>query len=798
MVFDLKRTNMRFRQLGRTILKLRWILLVLLVALNGVAIVGIQKVQMQSSWDSWFLDDDPIRRYTERFEEYFGNSNDAAILVTADDVFAPEVLRMLRELGTEIEQEVPYVDKVTTLSEFEFSRGTESGMLVGNLVPDEIPDDPAEIEEIRRLAFSKKNLVDRLFTRDSKQTWMAISFQEIPEDFAKESGKEPLYVIGQALKNVMARDKYQKFDLKDTGMPIVAVDKTDFFMGEMFRILVAALVTAVILLIITLRSVTGVVVPIFTMISSILVSYGFMGFTGIKIDAMAVSIPLYLGLAISIGYSIHIFNFFRRKFRECGQRQESILHAVENTGWPLFFTALTTIGSMLSFNFVDITTIRWIGNSSAAIILVVYFYAMIMTPILLSIGGDLKKGSKKLSDKPVWTDRFFERFGIRILGRGRAIVVFFTVLTLVFGYGLTKVQVDFDVFKGYGLKIPYVKRMWDITQSAIGSMYSYNILIELPEEGMAKDPARLRAFEELERRLKSREVTKSTSSILDILKDMNRTLHNGDESFYKIPESRDLVNQLLFLYEMSGGSDAKTWLDVEDGYQMLRLNVSVRRFIAAEVEEEMALIEQNVKELFPDSGFGMVGTFFEGAVIQNYVAKGQVTSFLIALSVIAVLMIIVFRSVKAGLIALIPNLIPVVLIGGVMGHLGIPLDMMSMTIVPMLMGIAVDDSIHFVNHIKLSVIEGLGYHEGVLHTFKTVGKALFMTSFILVATFSMYLTSITRFYVVLGSLVILGLTSALLANYLLAPNLIKWSRPFGRGEKDLATPGVQSRPVEVA
>ncbi|MCG8335981.1 MAG: MMPL family transporter [Proteobacteria bacterium] len=786
MTFNLNLINARFRKLGEFTLKWKWGFLVLLIMLDLIAVLGLQRVQLQSSWDSWFLDDDPIKRATDRFEEYFGNSDDAAILVEAPDVFAPHVLKMIRELGNDLEKEVPFVDKVTSLAEFEFSRGTESGMLVGNLVPDVIPTDPEEVETIRKLAFAKKNLVNKLFSDDSKQTWISIRLKTIPKDFGKKEGIEPLYVVGEGIHKVLSRKKYREFDLKETGMAVIAYDKTNFFTKEAARITMMALGAVVILLIFTLRSVRGVVVPIITMASSIMLSYGILGFLDIKIDTSAITIPLYLGLAISVGYSIHIINFFNRRFRETGKRKESVLYAVEHTGWPLFFTALTTIGCMLSFNLVDITTIRGVGNTSSAIIVVVYLFAMILTPILLSLGKDAPGRQRSSISKPVFTDVVFGGLGNWTLRNGKKIIALSMILFIFLGVGTTKVYVDFDVFNGFGLKIPYVKRLWDITQSKIGSLYSYNVLIELPEDDMAKDPAVLRKFEELDARIKHLALTKNTTSILEIIKDMNRTLHNGDNSYYRIPEDRDLVTQLLFLYEMSGGSESKQWLDVEDGYRMLRLNVSIKRFVATEVEKEMAEIEAIAAELFPDASFGMVGTFVEGAVIQNYIAKGQLSSFLIALMVIAVLMVIVFRSLKAGLIALIPNLTPVFVIGGIMGYLNIPLDMMTMTIVPMLMGIAVDDSIHFINHVKFEIGNSGNYDEGIQHTFKTVGKALFMTSFILIITFSTYMTSIAKFYVVLGILVILGLLSALLADYLITPVLIKWTRPFKR-EKILPT-----------
>lgn len=603
MTFNILKINQRFRRIGEKILAMRWLLLTLVVILTGIAFVGIQKVEINSSWDGWFLKDDPLVRAKDTFEEIFGNSDDAAVLVEADDVFSHDTLRMIRELSTEFENNVPYVDKVVSLTEFEFSQGTDDGMRISNLVADEIPTAKEELELIRTKAFSKKNLVNKLFSDNSKETLIHIRLKEVPESFKEEQkakGKDYRWVMGKEINRILHQEKYKKYSLKETGMPVVTFDKTNYFMKEAGLIILLAIGATILVLILLLRSLRGVVVPLLTTISAIFICYGAMGILNMKIDAMMITIPVYLSLAVSIGYSIHIFNFFKRHFDETGNRKEAILYAVEFTGWPLFFTALTTIGCMLSFNFTNITTIRWVGNASAIMVAVVYLFVMVLNPVLLSFGKDREPAKvKKVKSKFCWSDAFFEKLSNTVIANSKVIAVIAVILIGVLGYGMKYIYTDFVPFKSFGLKVPYVKRMYDITHSKIGSMYSYNLTLEFDEKGKTRDPEVLKRFEKLESEIKKLALTKNTMSILDIIKDMNRTLHGDEEKYYRIPDNRKFVSQLLLLYENSGGKDAEYWTDYD--YTILRLFVNMSEFQAKQIEKELGIIETLAKKIFPDA-----------------------------------------------------------------------------------------------------------------------------------------------------------------------------------------------------
>jgi predicted RND superfamily exporter protein len=309
-------------------------------------------------------------------------------------------------------------------------------------------------------------------------------------------------------------------------------------------------------------------------------------------------------------------------------------------------------------------------------------------------------------------------------------------------------------------------------------MDSYNVTLTFHEADAVKDPNILKTFDRFITDVERLPLVKRVSSVLDILKDMNQVMHDDDPSYYRVPDTQALIAQLLLLYEMANGSELQNWVDYD--YTTLRLMVEVKDTEAAEVEREFHLIRKTLNDLFPDAKFGMIGGVVQLSVAQNYIARGEIVSFFIALIVIGILMILVFRSVKTGLIGMIPNLAPIIVMGGLMGYLDIPLEMNTMVIIPMLLGLAVDDTIHFITHCKLEFQRTGDYQTSIEKTFQTVGKAIFMTSFILVAIFLVYMTSIARFFNNVGLLAMSGVVSALLADYFITPVLVKWSKPYGK------------------
>ncbi|WP_319559375.1 MMPL family transporter [Marispirochaeta sp.] len=783
----LSRINRWFRTIGILQLRYRRLLLLFLTLMTVIAATGLSRVTMESSNSGWFEKADAIEVATQEFEERFGNNENIGILVEAEDVFAPEVLTMIRNLGDELLARVPYADEITSLTELEISLGTEEGIEVINPLEDGIPSDPEELEAIKKLVLSRQAVVNKLVSDDATETWISLSLREFPEEEEwAETGLDPLYETGEVAISVITDPRWQSdaYTIKAAGMPYTETEEKDFMAREASLRVLSGFVVMILLLAVFLRSLRGVLVPVFTTAAGIMVVFGCMGWLKIGVDSMLMTLPLLLGMALSVGYSIHLVNAFKQVFSRTGDRKAAAVSAVEKTGWPILFTVFTTMGSMASFAIIGIKPIRWLGLSCAAVVLTVFVYVFTLIPILMSFGKDRPRKKLRKTDHTTGTEAFFSTLGEWVLRRRRGVSVFFIVAALIALPGFSRINVNVDGFEFMGLKVPYIQRVYSIATSKLGSYLTYNITFKFDEPDAIKDPEVLRRFEMILDRVGEFELTKKSAgvpkifSILDIVKEMNQTLNEDDPACYDVPDGRDMIAQLLFLYEISGGTKTYKWVDEE--YSLLRGQVNVSRFDSSEISYELEQIEAMAEELIPEADLAVVGSAVRFAAMNDKIVIGELKSFLAALFIIAILLALVFTSITTGLIGLIPNITPVIAIGGVMGYFDFQLDMMTMVIMPMLLGIAVDDTIHFINQIKYEFEITGDYHTAIINAFAGIGKTLAMTTVILSFSFGAYAFSTVQTLHHVGLLAPLGLITALVADYLMTPALIIITKPFGQ------------------
>ena len=786
-----------FKKIGEFQLKHRWFCLALLAAVTVLGLLGVKSFRVGSADEDEFISvRESAKKNDARFKELFGSNDSIVLLFESDDVFKPEVLQAIKNIGAELLEKVPYADSVTSITDTDITIGTEEGIEVTNPFKDGIPNDPEALKKAKDFILSRKSIVNKLVTQDATETWLVLSLKATPpeEVWSKTSTKAPMYVIGDAAIDIVTSPKYQSaaYTIKPAGLPYSETEEKIVMGQETTKSVGLSFLCMIILLIVFTRSLRGTIVPLFATFFGITTVLGIMGFLHIAGKSEMMSVPIVLAMALSVGYSIHLVNSFKTSFYAIGKRKEAVIDSIENTGWPLFFTVVTTAVSVLSFLTTDLRPIRWMGAASAAMVFAVYVYVSVLIPILMSFGKDIeadKNAEVRHSAKAARAQKLdtrFERFGQTVIKKRKVLIVAFTLITAACIPALFRIDVNMDSFKFMGLRIPYVRRLYDITQSQLGSYFNYNIMLTFDEEDALKNPEVLKKVDELNALIGTFRLTKLNNgvpkifSILDIVKEMNQTMHADDPAFYTIPDDADLLAQLLFLYEISGGQTAR-WVDEE--FRTLRMTVDVAGFDANELAANMKTIEQTCAELFPQADCHLIGAAVQFAELNNKIVFGELYSFLTSLVAIAILMMLVFGSVKMGLIGLIPNVFPVIVIGAIMGYLDISLDLMTMAIMPMILGIAVDDTIHFTNHTKYLFDKEKSYERAIFGTFYSIGKTLAMTTIILSATFLVYLTCKIDAILRLGILAAVGLISALIADYLMTPVLIYITKPFGKEEK---------------
>lgn len=771
--------NIFFRKLGEAQIRWRWLCLAVLLTVTIVCLSGMRKFRSESNNQDWIVNGSDIQVNSDHFKEIFGNDEYVLVLVQAEDVFAHDVLSMINTLGDKLESQVPFADKVTSLTTVSIPIGTEGGLEVKSPFDDGIPSDSEELSRIKSFIMSRESIVNNLVSDDAKETWVILKLHP----FNNES--EDVVTVGHAAEKVIMNEEFQsgEWSLKPIGSAYTTAEKMDT-VGHDFSIrIMLGFLTMLICLIIFVRSFRGVIVPFIATMFGIGSVFGFTALLNIPADSDVMSLPVLLGMALSIGYALHYINAFKLHFRRTGKRKESVICAVEESGWPVLFTVITTVVSLLSFMFACIRPMVWLGAVSAAVVFMVYIYVVVLIPIFMSFGKDRKPG-KALPSQSTKADRIFEKFGSHIVKRSPLVAILSFVVIAVCIPGLLKMEVNMDYLKFMGNKVPFVHRIEEILETKIGNLYSYDVMIEFEEEDAFKDPKNMLALDELEGELGKLQMTKISGgkprvkSITRMIKEMYRVLNEDKAEFYTIPDDRDMLTQLLFFYEISDSSSL--YDDLTETYNAAHVHVEISDYNANIIVDDIEKAEASAKRLFPDAKVAVVGTVAENAAMNSTIVTSELKSFGSSFVMIAILLIIVFASLRGGLIAMIPNLAPVLLIGAVMGYAKMPLDEVTMMIMPMILGIAVDDTIHFSNHIKYKLEGGKTYSQALAETFREIGKTMGTTTFILCAMFLMYCFSPITAMFRIGLLSIVGLGSALIADYTLTPALICITKPFRR------------------
>ena len=228
---QIQKINNWFEKRATSIIKNRWGIIILFVAIVGISFLGLKNLVMDSSWDSYFLEDDPMLLKTDEFKEIFGNDSYVAVLTECDNSFTKESLELIRELSNELLDSISYADKITSLTDIEFMVGTEYGMQIEQIVPEIIPSDKQSLKVIKDKAFCKPNIARRLVSKDGRLSWIILKLRTFPEDsvWMKTNHNSIEYFTGEETEKIIKKDKYKAISPRATGLPYLNYKKQNYF-----------------------------------------------------------------------------------------------------------------------------------------------------------------------------------------------------------------------------------------------------------------------------------------------------------------------------------------------------------------------------------------------------------------------------------------------------------------------------------------------------------------------------------------------------------------------------------------
>jgi len=786
-----------FEAFVHLIYRWRWVVLLLMLSVVAGFASQMPKLTTATSNESFLHSDDPILLAYNDFRDQFGRDELIIIAIQPPDVFDLKFLKRLKALHEDIEAKVPHVNEITSLINARNTRGDRDQLIVEDLL-EKWPQNKDDLMVLKKRVLSNPLYLNRLISEDSGFTTIVIqtnSFSDEGNDLdvtagfddaekpSKDSQKgRPVFLtekentaVVMSVSKIVSRYQADDFRLYLAGSPVVTTMVKISMQKDMKLFIILSVLAIGLCLFLMFRRVTGVVLPLLVVILTLISTLGVMALAGVPVTTVTMVLPSFI-LAVGVGASVHVLALFYRYLDKTGKKKDSIVHAMGHSGLAIVMTSLTTAAGLASFSTAEVASVANLGIFAGAGVMLALFYTIILIPVLLAI-IPIKAKTRPQDHRSL----FFST------GHPKAIAIASAVLILISLIAATRLNFSHDVLKWQPDKAPVRIATQKINDELKGSV-TLEVILDTGRENGLYDPVILkkldRLAEEIERIEQGDLFVGMASSVADILKEIHQALNENRPEFYSIPDNPKLIPQEFLLFENSGSDDLEDVIDSR--FQIARFTIKVPWLDALKYAPFLKDVEARFRAAFgQDADITITGlmTLFCRALTAAVHSMGK--SYAIAAGVITIMMILLIGNLRIGLISMLPNLAPIIVIMGIMGLFGFPLDMFTMLIGSIAIGMVVDDTVHFMHNFRRYYNETGDVTEAVRQTLHTAGRAMLVTSVVLSLGFFVLMFASMNNVFYFGMLTGITILLALLADFLLAPALMAiFIKPHGLDNKE--------------
>ena len=811
------RSEEKFHHFSDVIYENKFKTLFAVLAMVAFLASNLPNITFDTSTEGFLYKDDPqILAYND-FRNQFGRDEKIIIALKTKDVFERSFLEKLFALHNDIEQHAPYINDVSSLKNARKTTGNEDELVVEDLFEDGIPAGEKQLAEIKEFALSNPIYENLYLSEDASfttimittQTYTSIGVVAESESEMLESGFDDADFDGMGFDESSATDdatlaendsvaeerefinvletneliaviekileKYQGDDVEIyiAGSPIVTKNLQASLISDMSTFILYVIITIAILLMVMFKRVSGILLPLFVVVLTLLSTIGSMALAGAPITAMTQILPSLL-LAVGVGASVHLLAIFYKKYDEVKDKKVAIAYALGHSGLAIFMTSLTTAASLASFSFSDIAPVANLGIFSALGVSYQLLLTLIFLPALISL-LPVKTRQHPVDEKPMLLDRMVHNLGVFSITYPKSIVSVAALIIVVATALASSMQFSHNPLHWFAADNE-VRINTEIIDKEMKGSITIEVVLDTKKENGVYEPEFLNTIEQVTETIYTYKGENyfigKIVSINDVIKEINKALNENRESEYRIPQDKDLIAQEFLLFENSGSDDLE---DIVDS-QFSKTRLSIKAPWVDSIEYVALMDELDV--LLNDAFKGMASVSITGTlpILSDTITKSiksSIESYIIAFGVIAILMIILLGSVKFGLLSMFPNLTPIMIGVALMVVLDMPLDMFTILIGAIAIGMVVDDTVHFMHNFNRYYSQTKDVDEAVLLTINSTGRAIFITSIVLSSGFLIFMfasmTNLYNFGLITGTVVL----TAMLADLVLIGAMMK-------------------------
>lgn len=769
-----------FGMLGRVIAKhpLLWFFSYLIV-IAGLA-SQIIHIRQDTSIEG-FLEKGAIeiQRYDE-FKDTFGRDEVLMIGIETDNVFDQDFVDNLRAFHEQLESEVPFIDRVDSLINARHTYGADDTLYIEDLLPEQLPEDAQELQALKDYTYDNPNYVNFLISKDREYIALVVQLKAYKFEKNKQGETEQHYLEDQDLEQAMqavykVTEQYrEKFDgdISIAGsvpisLMIGNIVERDFAVFTVLAILIIGSILAFIF-----RRLSGVTMPLIVMALGVTATISAMAIMDTPLQISTSILPSFL-LAVCVGDSIHLLTIFYRHYDERDEKVEALVKALEHTGLAIFFTSITTAAGLASFASSDLTPVSALGFYGALGSILAFLLTIFILPCLICL-LPLKRKTHRYDE----SSRLQAFLGWCVhFSTSQPKTIVSVAILLFIGATYTASQVRFSHWPIDWLPEDNNSlRALKTHESRLGGSLAIEVVLDTGKDRGITNADFLKNMDKLSRELEAWQtehirVVKVTN-VTDIIKESNRALHDNNEDFFTIPDDSDLISQELFLVEMDKPEDLYNMIDQQ--YRRARLTILIPWVDSLYLVPFLEKLDVKLDESLGPYTERIYQTGVTPILSSTFVKMLYSTaeSYGIAVIVITFMMILLIGSFKLGLISMLPSLLPITLVLAMFQLANTPLDMLTMLVGSIAIGLTVDDNVHFMHGFRRLYAKSGDPAYAIEHTLLTSGRAMFITSVVLSVGFFIYTQSAMKNMVSFGIMTALCIILALAATFILAPALM--------------------------
>lgn len=768
------------------------LLFVLLVILLSS---GLPRLQLDMTLESFFSDDDPTKIAYNEFRDTFGSDETVLIVFEARkaSIFSPSVLKVIQDVQEAlISEDIPpdsplqHITRTTSIINVKHLKVDQDTLAGEAFLSDTDLANPTILLQRQKTASGHPDYPLTYFSKDLKYGGIVVRTdlgEQVLDNGTlgfKTPSMDEYVAMVESIETLLAQDHFrQGVDYHLAGNPVMMAEMGKL-VKELEPIFMALFVLIIIVLAAIFRSISAVFLSVGLILMTFVLAFGTLGWLGVKQDIM-VNVLFLLVFVVGIADSVHILSGYLHHRRNGQAHKLALSSAFKKSGLACVLTSLTTMCGMLSLLFVPIQSIQIFGLSAALSILFALMLTLFILPLFMDFWPPVSQRHLKLLGSKAQYVPLIQKeilqFQAFSLQKPVLMIALFLTIGAISVVGLSRVQIDSNMIEVLDDSLP-IKQVYSTVDQVMGGTQSMEIFLSFEREGALQNPEVLNAMESLQSTLEARtDLVTQTYSLVNVAKESFQALNEGQSEFFRIPQRSDELAQTLLLFDMANPDDRA--LLVSDDYSTGR--ITVRMYNAGsqknvaffhEVEEHLNLRFASLQAQYPEMELQITGGFALMRQLVEYISWSQIKSFSLALIVITGLLFIIFGSLRLGLVAILPNIFPVLTTFGVMGFLGFPLDTDTLVIAPIIIGLAVDDTIHFLNHYQSDIAETHRISDAIKASSREVGQAIAYTSIIIAIGFLALAFSSHQGLAHFGILTSVAVMSALVADLLFLPALI--------------------------